>query len=140
MANSFFFIFSPLLSLALVRHRRKEKRFGPSPANDYTSGHGGRKRFNFFGLGRKGTAGAGVGQDPNALPQHATPDDVRGSYATEQTRVDGGYGGLGDGGAAKYESPYGNDIQMGSYPNASTRYENNGGVIDREASETRGRW
>ncbi|KAK4237820.1 hypothetical protein C8A03DRAFT_44357 [Achaetomium macrosporum] len=130
----FFFFISALLSLALVRHRRKEKRFGPSPANDYTEGYGGRKRWNFFGLGRKRKGGTETGTDPNALPEHTTPDMMRDSYATEQTRVDnsGGYGGLGNG-TSKYESPYGNagdGIPMTSYPNSTAgyRYENNGGV------------
>ncbi|KAL2132320.1 hypothetical protein VTI74DRAFT_3956 [Chaetomium olivicolor] len=140
----FFFLFSPFLSLGLVRHRRKEKRFGPSPANDYTSGYGnddtGRKRFNFFGLGRKRTAATDAGQNPNALPEHTTPDEVRDSYATEQTRVGssaghGGYGGLGDG-TAKYELPYGNggdSIPLGTYPNQNDeyQYDNNGGVYHR---------
>ncbi|AEO62664.1 uncharacterized protein THITE_2107101 [Thermothielavioides terrestris NRRL 8126] len=132
----FFFALSPFVSHALVRHRRKEKRFGPSPANNYTEGSGAApKRFNFFGLGRKRTAATDAGPDPNALPKHTTPNDIRESYATEQTRVGssgGGYGGLGDG-TDKYESPWanrGNDIPLAHYPNASTgyRYENNGDV------------
>jgi hypothetical protein len=32
------------VQLALGRHHKKEKRFGPSPANNYTSGTG-RRRF-----------------------------------------------------------------------------------------------
>ncbi|KAL2023891.1 hypothetical protein VTK56DRAFT_668 [Thermocarpiscus australiensis] len=129
----FFFIFSALLSLALVRHRRKERRFGPSPANDYTSGYGsGRKRFNFFGLGRKSTVRTAASGNPNVLPKHATPDDVRDSYATEQTGVGSGYGGLGDGREGMYNSSFGpsnggNNIEMPSYPNnAGYRYDNNG--------------
>jgi hypothetical protein len=109
-------------------------RIGPSPANDYTEGYG-RKRFNFnfFGLGRKRAAGADAAQNPNVLPEHSTPDDLRNSYATEQTRVgsSGGYGGLGDG-SNKYESPYGNggnSIPLANYPNANTGYRyDNGGV------------
>ncbi|KAH6636956.1 hypothetical protein F5144DRAFT_591948 [Chaetomium tenue] len=126
-----FFALSPFVSLALVRHRRKEMRIGPSPANDYTEGYGGRKRFNFFGLGRKRAADADAAHNPNILPEHSTPDDLRHSYATEQTRVGsttgggGGYGGLGNG-----TSKYGDSIPLESYPNTGTgyRYENNGGV------------
>lgn len=131
---SVLFVLTPLLTLALVRHRRKEKRFGPSPANNYTEGYGHRKGFNFFGLGRKRTVGAGAGQDPNVLPEHSTPDDLRTSHATEQTRVgsSGGYGGLGNG-TTKYETPYGNggdNIPMGNYANGGSgyRYENNDGM------------
>lgn len=80
---SVFFLISALLEIALVRNRRKEKRFGPGPANNYTSGYGKR---GFFGLGRK-KRNTGMSDDPNALPAHATPDAVRDSYATEQTRV-----------------------------------------------------
>jgi hypothetical protein len=77
------------------------------------------------------------------LPEHSTPDQLRQSYATEQTRVGSsgaGYGGLGSG-TNKYESPYGNttadNIPMENYGNATGpgiatgpgyRYENNGGV------------
>jgi len=76
-----FFLISALVELALVRNRRKEKRFGPGPANGYTSGYGKR---GFFGFGRK-KRNPGMADD--ALPAHANPADVRDSYATEQTRV-----------------------------------------------------
>ncbi|AEO56232.1 hypothetical protein MYCTH_2300924 [Thermothelomyces thermophilus ATCC 42464] len=127
------FAITPFVSLALVRHRRKEARFGPSPANNYTEGYGRRKRFNWFGLGRKRTAPVDGIPDPNALPQHSTPEDLRNSYATEQTRVGsgGGYGGLGNGST---KSPYGagNDIPLGSYPNGSAGYRyDNPGVYHR---------
>jgi hypothetical protein len=38
--NIFLFIITALLQVLLVRHRKKEKRYGPSPANNYTSGTG----------------------------------------------------------------------------------------------------
>ncbi|KAK4250267.1 hypothetical protein C7999DRAFT_38779 [Corynascus novoguineensis] len=128
----FLFVLTPFVSLALVRHRRKEARFGPSPANNYTEGYGGRKRFNWFGLGRKRTTATDDYQNPNVLPQHSTPDDLRNSYATEQTRVgsSGGYGGLGN---STNKSPYGGaaaggDIPLEQYPNTGVgyRYDNNG--------------
>ncbi|KAI1867931.1 hypothetical protein JX265_003985 [Neoarthrinium moseri] len=77
-----FFIFSILVEFVLVRHRRKESRFGPSPANNYTSGYG--RRNKFMGLFKKRTTTA---EDPNALPMHTTPDQVRQSYNTESTAV-----------------------------------------------------
>ncbi|KAJ9148334.1 Membrane-associating domain-containing protein [Pleurostoma richardsiae] len=81
----FFFIFSALVEVALVRHRRKEHRFGPSPNNNYTSGYGTRRRRGLFGFRRN----RGVDTDPNAneLPEHPHPEQVRDSYATETTRV-----------------------------------------------------
>jgi hypothetical protein len=79
-----FFILSILVEVVLVRHRRKEARFGPSPANNYTSGYG--KRGKFMGLfKRRGTAA--TQEDPNALPMHTTPNQVRQSYNTESTAV-----------------------------------------------------
>lgn len=82
---SVFFIISALTELALGRHRKKEQRFGPSPANNYTSGYGSKKR-GLFGLRRKNRAGTDL-EDPNALPMHTSPDQVRTSYNTEATRV-----------------------------------------------------
>lgn len=84
-----------------MRNRRKEKRFGPGPANGYTSGYGSRRRRGFFGFGRK--RGTGM-TDENALPEHTHPADVRDSYATEQTRVGESYG---DGTAANTYNKYG---------------------------------
>ena len=83
--SSFFFIFSALLEVALARHRHKEKRFGPSPGNNYTSGY--PKKRGFLGLFGRGKTNTGLSGDPNVLPQHTHPDEVRDSYATEQTRM-----------------------------------------------------
>ncbi|KAI0119432.1 hypothetical protein F4814DRAFT_411861 [Daldinia grandis] len=78
-----FFVFSALLEVVLVRHRRKEQRFGPSPANNYTSGYGGRR--GIFGLfRRKKTVDSA---NPNILPEHTHPDQMRQSYNTETTAV-----------------------------------------------------
>jgi hypothetical protein len=103
---SIFFLFSALVELALVRHRRKEKRFGPGPANGYTSGSG-KRRGGLFGFGRKKRGTFATTEDPNALPVHTQPNEVRDSYATEQTRV-GSYGdGTTGNGYKKYgESGY----------------------------------
>lgn len=102
------------MEMALVRHRRKEKRFGPGPANNYTEGYGGKRgRGGLFGFGRK--RNTGMSDDPNALPAHTHPDDVRGSYATEETRVgtahgdgnvaDGTTGGYNKYGESGYNAP-----------------------------------
>lgn len=97
-----FFAFSVVSNISLSRHRKKAQRFGPGPQNDYTSGYG--KRAGFWGR-RKHQPPPPMGQnDPNALPLHATPEEVRHSFSTtEHTRVPssgtgtttGGYGNLG---------------------------------------------
>lgn len=100
IAAIIFFIFSILVEVVLVRHRRKEQRFGPSPANNYTSGYGGKSRF--IGLFKKRQPPV---EDPNTLPEHTTPaalsaDQVRPSYNTDATAV-------GNDHYNKYESGYG---------------------------------
>ncbi|KAH7032942.1 uncharacterized protein B0I36DRAFT_320402 [Microdochium trichocladiopsis] len=81
-----FFILSALMEFVLVRHRRKEKAFGPSPGNNYTSGYA-KKRGGLFGkFGRKKHANA-TAENPNQLPTHTTPDQMRQSYATDATAV-----------------------------------------------------
>lgn len=118
--GSFFFVFSPFITLGLVRHRLKERRYGPSPANNYTSGYGGRRKgFGLFGRSRKHTAGTDMDDNSNALPHHATPDDMRNSYGTDHTHVGSGYGGLSG-------SKYGDDIPMDRYGNNAYRYEHGG--------------
>ncbi|KAI1462331.1 hypothetical protein F4805DRAFT_129965 [Annulohypoxylon moriforme] len=79
-----FFVFSAVLEVVLVRHRRKEQRFGPSPANNYTSGYA--KRRGLLGLFRRKRTDADA-EDPNALPAHTQPDQMRQSYNTEATAV-----------------------------------------------------
>lgn len=71
------------MEVVLVRNRRKESRFGPSPANNYTSGYGSGKGF-FARFRRNKTADA---ENPNVLPEHATPEQIRQSYNTEATAV-----------------------------------------------------
>jgi hypothetical protein len=38
--NIFLFVITAIFQVLLVRHHKKEKRYGPSPANNYTSGAG----------------------------------------------------------------------------------------------------
>ncbi|KAJ5097932.1 hypothetical protein N7532_004933 [Penicillium argentinense] len=63
----FLFLISILFQILLARHHKREKRFGPSPANGYTSGS--RRRW-----WRRNKASADTGAD--ALPGHPTPSDV----------------------------------------------------------------
>jgi len=70
------FLLTALMQVFLVRHHKKEKRFGPSPSNNYTEGSGKRSRF-----GRKekpvedaelGAVGAGVPVASTIRPSHDT--------------------------------------------------------------------
>ncbi|KAI1099007.1 hypothetical protein F4804DRAFT_323197 [Jackrogersella minutella] len=79
-----FFLFSAALEVVLVRHRRKEQRFGPSPANNYTSGYA--RRRGIFGLFRRRKDTDTI-DNPNMLPEHTQPDQLRPSYNTETTAV-----------------------------------------------------
>lgn len=117
----FFFIFSAIVEVSLVRNRQKEKRFGPSPKNNYTSGSGTGKRFGFLGRRNKSVRS----QNTNVLPQHTHPDAVRDSYATESTAVSGGAAGVPPQSThAKYgEVGYGNQrtgvVEPAQYPEAN---------------------
>lgn len=84
IAGALLFLLSTLVQLALARHHKKEKRFGPSPANNYTSGRG----KGFFGRrGRK--ANGGSLRDPEmsagAGGLAAGTHDVRPSHDTAYT-------------------------------------------------------
>ncbi|KAK5993284.1 hypothetical protein PT974_06713 [Cladobotryum mycophilum] len=105
-----FFVFSILVEVALARNRRREKRYGPSPQNDYTSGYG--KRGGFLGrlFGRR-KPGDAVADDANMLPPHTHPDQLdnnnnRHSYTTETTDHHANpY--VNNDGYTKYETGYG---------------------------------
>ncbi|GJN75228.1 hypothetical protein VFPFJ_07864 [Purpureocillium lilacinum] len=115
----FFFVFSILMEIALVRHHRKEKRFGPGPTNNYTSGYGTKRTAStagagggFFGRFRRNKNAPAAADDANALPEHTHPGQLdpaaaRQSYGTENTAY---YGHDGRGASADYakqETGYG---------------------------------
>lgn len=68
--NSFFFLLSILFQVLYARHHKREKRFGPSPANGYT--YGTRRRA--FWRRNKNNPDSGSADD--MLPGHPTPSDV----------------------------------------------------------------
>ncbi|KAK6384920.1 hypothetical protein LTS17_002483 [Exophiala oligosperma] len=45
LVNVFLFLITAIVQFLLARHHQKEKRFGPSPSNNYTSGTGRRRPF-----------------------------------------------------------------------------------------------
>jgi hypothetical protein len=76
-----------------MRHHRRKKAFGPSPANNYTAGSTPRSNRFWQRKRRDGAAFAAGGlaahekRHPDSLPSHSTPADVRDSYNTDDTAV-----------------------------------------------------
>ncbi|GAO15804.1 hypothetical protein UVI_02021320 [Ustilaginoidea virens] len=92
----FFFIFSMPTEMALVRHRRNEKMFGPGAQKSFFFGLGTRQR-GFWGRFRRRNKG-GLYDETSRLPEHTHPDqlaDSRHSYATDHTAVNPDGHGLG---------------------------------------------
>ncbi|CZT10181.1 uncharacterized protein RAG0_14726 [Rhynchosporium agropyri] len=79
-----FFFISIFLEFLLIRLRKKEKAYGPSPNNGYTAGPPKRK---FWQRKPKQNKHAYADENGDALPAHATPGDMRQSYATDATAV-----------------------------------------------------
>jgi hypothetical protein len=100
---SVFFFFSIFVEYGLIRHRRKERAFGPSPNNGYTAGSPKRKFWQ-----RKSKRNAGLYEkNPDTLPTHATPADIRTSYATDTTAVGAGEAPLNKYGNTALATAYG---------------------------------
>ncbi|EED13466.1 conserved hypothetical protein [Talaromyces stipitatus ATCC 10500] len=74
----FLFIVSFFLAIPMVRSHRREKRFGPSPVNGYTSGTTRRRGF----WRRNKATNPDVPAD-NTLPGHPTPAEVENGYKPE---------------------------------------------------------
>ena len=75
---AFLFIITAAMQIALVRHHKKEKRYGPSPSNNYTSGFGKRKFWQRKPKGGNATrdtemgAGGLSAPGPDMRPSHET--------------------------------------------------------------------
>jgi hypothetical protein len=74
----FFFLISFFLAIPMVRAHQRDKRYGPSPANGYTSGS---RRRRFWGR-NKGTYPDATA---DTLPGHPTPGEVENGYKPETT-------------------------------------------------------
>ncbi|KAE8356006.1 hypothetical protein BDV28DRAFT_12016 [Aspergillus coremiiformis] len=74
----FFFLISILFQILYARHHKREKRFGPSPANGYTYG----SRPRAFWRRKKNRPDAISGDD--MLPTHPSPLDVTPGPTTEK--------------------------------------------------------
>jgi hypothetical protein len=97
----FFFLSIPV-EYGLIRHRRKERAFGPSPNNGYTAGSPKRKFWQ-----RKPKNTVLPEKNPDTLPVHATPADIRTSYQTDTTAVGTGEAPLNKYGNTAPAAPYG---------------------------------
>ena len=94
--HSILFLISIFLQIALARSHKREKRYGPSPANNYTSGSGSRKIWQRKPWQRKnkGTRDIELGTTAaGALPNDQY--DIRASDVTGTTApvTDNTYGG-----------------------------------------------
>lgn len=123
-----FFLLAALVELALVRHHKKEKAFGPGPSNNYTAGSPKRKFWQR--KSKKDAYGMTGGLKPDSLPSHATPADVRTSYATDTTAV---------GTDATAINKYGNATSPthSSVVNNAYKHDQHQGVVDGGTGYTR---
>ena len=132
-ASSVLFFISAALQVWVARHHRKEKKYGPSPANNYTSGYGKRKFWQRKNKSAPGTftkdaeaapvvsGGAGTGGGLAAGPVYdERPSAETGYTGTTQTQGNQ-YGGANN----KYEThtgyhtgPTGTSVNPYGYDNA----------------------
>ncbi|KAI9832287.1 MAG: hypothetical protein M1819_004465 [Sarea resinae] len=133
--NIVLFIVSALLQLALARHHQKEKRFGPSPANNYTSGTG-RRTFwrtkrgpkpaneaygtNDAELGTIGSGTTGLTAGAGVLAGEKQSSDTRYTGSTV-AGPDSGYGN----GTNKYAQDPAIPQHNGYYTTPAPTYETN---------------
>jgi len=106
---AFLFLLTAVWQVMMVRHHKKEKRYGPSPSNNYTKGSG---KTPFWKRGRrtKNTRDAEAATFGHTRPSHETGTTIgNNAYAPENE--------------PKYGEPgYGNT----PYHNTTTTYGNRG--------------
>lgn len=107
--GAFLFLISAFMQLWLGRHHQREKRFGPSPANNYTSGSGNR----WFGR-RRGpkTTHDAYAKDTEVAGGLAAADHP--SHETGYTGTTGGY----------HTGPIGTSVNPYGYENRRTAATN----------------
>ncbi|PPJ54151.1 hypothetical protein CBER1_01042 [Cercospora berteroae] len=80
--GAFLFLVTAAMQIVLVRHHKKEKRYGPSPSNNYTSGFGKRKFWQR--KPKNATRDAEMAGGAGGLAVPANPNN-RASYDTGTT-------------------------------------------------------
>ena len=72
---AFLFLCTAAMQVLLMRHHKKEKRYGPGPSNGYTSGSNKKKRFGFGGKNnRNSTKAAEAGTLPTTTNNRISDD------------------------------------------------------------------
>ncbi|KAF2224830.1 hypothetical protein BDZ85DRAFT_84757 [Elsinoe ampelina] len=84
IVGAFLFLILAVIQVFLVRNHKKEKRFGPSPSNNYTSGSG-RRRFPWQRKKAAVAAGAGAHGHHGHRDAEMAGVDTRPSYDTAYT-------------------------------------------------------
>jgi len=82
LLGALIFALAAITQLWLGRRHQRDKHYGPSPANNYTSG---RKRGGFFRRNRHSTRSVGRDPEVGALATAPAAVDGRNSYATATT-------------------------------------------------------
>merc|ERR1712169_102408 len=83
IVNIFLFLVTAAVQFLLARHHQKEKRYGPSPSNNYTSGTGRRPFWKRNRGAARGTRDAEMATTATAPGHHGTT--VRPSHETGMT-------------------------------------------------------
>lgn len=102
------FICTAVMQVMLVRHHKKEKRYGPSPSNNYTSGYG-KGRFSSFGRKKKAA--------PATTKDTELGSVGRSSYTAQDSTLppSGTHtGGYGDGGYSTQPTGYNTEPAVAS--------------------------
>lgn len=84
------------MQVALMRHHKKEKRYGPSPDNNYTSGYGKKGMFSRFGRNKNNSAKAAE------AGAYTSPKNNRASAETGYTNGTNGTNGVTNGTSDTY--------------------------------------
>lgn len=123
MISSFLFLLTAIMAVLLMRHHKKEKKFGPGPSNGYTSGAG--KKPPFWKRNKKtnhdaelGTMGAGSAAivDEKHHKKNNRVSDIRPSHETGMT-----------GSTAAPPDAYGGTTSKYAEPAVPTHHNNNNG-------------
>merc|ERR1712230_360293 len=83
IVNIFLFLVTAVVQFLLARHHQKEKRYGPSPSNNYTSGTGRRPFWKRNRKASRGTRDAEMATTAASPGHHGTT--VRPSHETGMT-------------------------------------------------------
>lgn len=81
---AFLFLITALMQIVLSRNHKKESKYGPSPANNYTSGRGNRGFWARKNAEKEAELGTGAGVGAGLAAPNATRD-IRPSHDTAYT-------------------------------------------------------